>query len=65
MSDDGDEMVLIVDDEEQLAESYALHLDDDYETDIATAAGKHCRSSALISMLSCSTGECRGCPATM
>ena len=40
MSDDGDETVLIVDDEEQLAESYALLLNDHYETDFATSGGE-------------------------
>ncbi len=40
MSDDGDETVLIVDDEEQLAKSYALHLDGHYDADIATSGGE-------------------------
>ena len=40
MTDDGGKTVLIVEDEEALAESYQLHLEDDYETKIATNGGQ-------------------------
>ncbi|TQQ82883.1 response regulator [Halonotius terrestris] len=39
MTDD-EKTVLIVEDEEALAQSYELHLEDDYETDIATNGGQ-------------------------